>query len=315
MVSGVTTKESTLAQKLAGEYGVSTFVHCRFSSQAPPTSGILGIDEMMGPQASYGGGCVLQHITAQTLAETPQALNLIDHARSKGIKVIGEVYPYDYGGTIVGADYLHPDNYQRCMCRDYKDIIEVDNMTPLTKDRYEELVKCSPFASVLFYNAQEKDLLHALDHPTTVIGSDSFPYTDRETEKVAIDWDTPFDRVNGHPRGAGAHAKLLRWVREKKVDIPLMWAISKMSYMIADYLSQNGIEQMNKKGRIQGGCDADVVIFDPKTVADQATQKDGGLPSTGIPYVLVNGTVMVRNSETVNDKFPGKPIRREVAKK
>jgi hypothetical protein len=36
--------------------------------------------------------------------------------------------------------------------------------------------------------------------------------------------------------------------------------------------------------------------------------KDGGLPSTGIPYVLVNGTVVVRDSVTVDDVFPGKPI-------
>ena len=37
--------------------------------------------------------------------------------------------------------------------------------------------------------------------------------------------------------------------------------------------------------------------------------KDGGLPSTGIPFVLVNGTVVVRDSETVDNVFPGKPIR------
>jgi hypothetical protein len=37
--------------------------------------------------------------------------------------------------------------------------------------------------------------------------------------------------------------------------------------------------------------------------------KDGGLPSTGIPYVLVNGTVVVKESETVDDVFPGKPIQ------
>jgi hypothetical protein len=39
-----------------------------------------------------------------------------------------------------------------------------------------------------------------------------------------------------------------------------------------------------------------------------AASQDGGLPSTGIPYVLVNGTVVIRDSETVDDVFPGKPI-------
>lgn len=45
-----------------------------------------------------------------------------------------------------------------------------------------------------------------------------------------------------------------------------------------------------------------------RLVQDNATMKDGGLPSTGIPYVLVNGRVVVKESETVDDVFPGKPI-------
>jgi hypothetical protein len=71
----------------------------------------------------------------------------------------------------------------------------------------------------------------------------------------------------------------------------------------------NGVPQLADKGRIQEGKDADIAIFDPKTVQENATMKDGGLPSTGIPYVLVNGTVVVRDSETVDNVFPGKPVR------
>jgi N-acyl-D-glutamate deacylase len=275
----------------------------------PPTSGILGFLEMMAPQEVYGGGLVLQHMSAQALSGTITALELFDAAREKGIQVLGEIYPYDYGGSIVGADYLHPDNYQRNMGRDYKDIIEVANMTPLTKERYEELVKTAPTTSILFYNAREEDVCKGIAHPTSTIGSDAFPYTIRETGKVALDWDVPFDAVNGHPRGAGTHARVLQWVREKKIDIPLSLAVSKMTYMIARFLEDNGVPQMADKGRVQEGKDADITIFDPKTVQENATMKDAGLPSTGIPYVLVNGTVVVRDSETVDDVFPGKPVR------
>ncbi len=122
-----------MAQRLAGKYGVSTFVHARYFSQMPPASGLLGIDEMMAPQATYRGGLVIQHMTAQTLSVAPQALQLIDDARVKGIQVLAEIYPYDFGGTIAGADHLHPDNYQKNMGRNYKDIIEVSNMKPLDK--------------------------------------------------------------------------------------------------------------------------------------------------------------------------------------
>ena len=149
----------------------------------------------------------------------------------------------------------------------------------------------------------------ALAHPTTVLGSDSYPYTNRESGGPALNWDTPFDSVNGHPRGAGSHARLLRLVREKKVDIPLLLAVSKMTYMIAKFLEDNGVDQMRHKGRIQVGADADLAVFDPGTVSDNATMKDGGLPSTGIPFVVVNGTVVVKDSETLKDVFPGKAIR------
>jgi N-acyl-D-glutamate deacylase len=311
MEFGVTQRESNLVQKLAGEHKSLVAVHGRYSSQMPPASGLLGISEMMAPQAAYGGGLVIQHMTAQTLSVTPAALQIIDDARSEGVQVLAEIYPYNFGSTIAGADYLHPDNYQKNMGRDYKDIIEVSNMKPLTKERYDELVKTAPGTSVLFYNATEEIVNSALAHPNTVLGSDSYPYTLREKGGPAIAWDTPYDAVNGHPRGAGTHARLLRLVREKKVDIPLIDAVSKMTYLIADFMHKNGVEQMARKGRIQVGADADITIFDPATVKDNSTKKDGGLPSTGIPYVVVNGTIVVKDSKVLKGVYPGKAIRNE----
>ena len=100
-----------------------------------------------------------------------------------------------------------------------------------------------------------------------------------------------------------------------KLSIPLDIAISKMSYMIAKFMEDNGVEQMANKRRIQKGKDADITIFDPETVTDNSTMKDGGLPSTGIPYVIVNGTVIVKESKVLNDVYPCKPIRCNTSKK
>jgi hypothetical protein len=311
MVSGSTNYESNIAQRLAGKHGSFVALHGRFSSQRPPSSGVLGMFELMGPQSIYGGGLVVQHMTAQTLDDTPIALRIIDDARKKGVKVIAEIYPYDYGMTIVAADYLHPDNYQTNMGRTYKDIIEVSNLKPLTKQRYDELVKTAPSTSVMFYNAKEPVVFEALAHPNTVLGSDAYVYS-KKSGGPAIDWDTPYDSVNGHPRGAGAHARLLRLVREKKVDIPLTLAISKMSFMIAKFMEDNGVPQMAQKGRIQPGADADIIVFDPKTVKDNSTMQQGGLPSTGIPYVVVNGAIVVKESKVLKGVYPGQAIRRSV---
>jgi N-acyl-D-aspartate/D-glutamate deacylase len=168
-------------------------------------------------------------------------------------------------------------------------------------------MKTAPSTSIMFYNATEETVYNGLANPNTVLGSDAFPFTVRDTGETAIDFDVDPSTVNGHPRGAGAHARLLALARDKKVDIPLMTAISKMTYMIAKFLEDNGVPQMAKKGRIQEGMDADISMFDPDTVTDNSTMKDGGLPSTGIPHVVVNGQVVVKDSKVL-DVFAGQPI-------
>ena len=308
MTGGVTSRESFGAQQLAGKYGRFVAMHGRFSSQQPPTSGLLGTAEQVASVAAVGGGLIVQHMTAQCLAVTPDCQKLIDDAYSEGRQVVSEIYAYTYGGTIVSADYLHPDNYGPNMGRTYSDIIDLSNLQPLTKETYEQLVKTAPGTNVTFENATKEDLYVALAHPTSIIGSDAFPYVMKSDGSVVQDWDTPYDAVNGHPRGAGTHARILRLVREENL-MPLMLAISKMTYMPAKFLQDNGVPQMAHKGRVQVGADADITIFDPATVKDNATPAMGGLPSTGIPYVVVNGTIVVKDSKVLKDVFPGQPVR------
>ncbi|MDX2473154.1 MAG: amidohydrolase family protein [Candidatus Krumholzibacteria bacterium] len=308
MTAGVTSQETASWQRLAGKYGRATFLHGRFSSQQAPTTGILGFEELIANVGIYGGGLLLQHMHQQALADTMHALQLIDDARKNGLKVTAELYPYNFGATIVGADYLKPDNYGPNMGRTYKDLIEISTMKPLTKDRYDELLKTAPSTSVLFYGAKEEDLYAGLAHPGTIVGSDAFPLTVTKTGKTAKDWDTPYDAVQGHPRLAGTNAIVLRWVREKNL-MPLMTAISKMTYLPARFLQDNGVAQMAFKGRIQVGADADITIFDPKTVQDNSTIQQAGLPSTGIHYVIVNGTVVVKDSKVRKGVYPGQAIR------
>lgn len=308
MMAGCSQQDSVTAQKVAGKYDMPTFVHGRFSGQMPPSSGLLGFLEMMAPQEIFGGAIVFQHMHAQALADTKSALDMFGAARKKGIKIIPEIYPYNFGGTILGADYLHPDNYGPNMKRDYKDIIRISDLKPYDKESYEEGMKENPMQSVMFYNSTEEDMYNGLAHPDVVIGSDAFPYTVRATGETALSWDVKPDEVNGHPRGAGTHALFLKLVREKKVDIPLTLAVSKMTWMIADFLENNGCSQMKNKGRIQVGKDADITVFDPATVTDNSTMKDGGLQSTGIPYVICNGCLVVKDSECVENVFPGKPV-------
>ena len=313
MVDGMTSQEMIGVQKLAGKFGRFSHLHGRFSSQMIPTSAILGFQEAIASTGAYGGGLIIAHFTAQALNLTETAIEYIGDLRKAGMPVVLEVYPYNYGeaGNGVSADYLKPDNYQKNMGRSYNDIMIAATGERLTRERYDELLKTDPYASVMFYNATEEDNLKAVAHPDVLIGSDSFPFVDDGGNFVS-DWDTPWEHVHTHPRTNGTHGCVLRLTREKNL-MPLMTAISKMSYQYAKFLQENGVAQMANKGRIKAGADADITIFNPETVRDNSSLKKGmnAAPTTGIPYVVVNGTIVVKDAEVVKDVYPGKPVRCE----
>ncbi len=115
-----------------------------------------------------------------------------------------------------------------------------------------------------------------------------------------------------HPRTWGTYARVLgRYVREQEA-LGLMDALKKMTVLPADRLSKR-VPSMKKKGRVQVGADADLVVFDPETIIDRATYQDPAQYSTGIDHVVVNGAVTLRNGQFVEGAASGKPIRAPVA--
>jgi len=103
----------------------------------------------------------------------------------------------------------------------------------------------------------------------------------------------------------------------REQGVPLMFTIAQASYWVAKHLGDTGLKSMQDRGRMQVGKVADITIFDPATVTDKATYKAGeqGLPSTGIPYVIVSGVQVVKENEFQLDAKPGKSIRFPVEEK
>ena len=111
----------------------------------------------------------------------------------------------------------------------------------------------------------------------------------------------------GHPRTSGTYAKVLgKYVRQDSV-LTLMEALRKMTLEPARRLEQRA-PMMAAKGSIKVGADADLTIFNPKTVIDKSTYEDATIPSEGIPYVIVEGKVVV-DSGKVTAARPGRAIR------
>ena len=105
-----------------------------------------------------------------------------------------------------------------------------------------------------------------------------------------------------HPRGAGSFPRVLgHYVREQKV-LPLEAAIHKMTALPAQQLG------LTDRGTIAKGMKADLVIFDPATVIDRSTVARPLEPPAGIPYVMVNGVFVVKDSQPTSAR-PGKPLR------
>jgi dihydroorotase len=72
---------------------------------------------------------------------------------------------------------------------------------------------------------------------------------------------------------------------------------------------QRRVPMMSRKGRLQVGADADVVVFDDASIIDRATYREPTLPPLGLRDVVVNGVVIVRNGVVRQGVFPGRAIR------
>jgi dihydroorotase len=100
-------------------------------------------------------------------------------------------------------------------------------------------------------------------------------------------------------------------VREEKA-LDLMTALKKMTLMPAQRLEKRA-PMFKDKGRIRVGADADITVFNPDTVIDKATYEEPLQYSEGIEFVLVNGTLVVKDGKLVEGVFPGRAARAPIS--
>jgi hypothetical protein len=286
---------------LAGLYGRQTGAHFRYTPGTDTTES-NGIQELLANAAALDAPALACHFNNPGYNLVHE---LLVRMREQGYNVWGEIYPYAAGATALNAVFLKPEMWVDTLGYKYEDtLLDTATNEYFTRAKYEELVKKDPTRPVVLFKMPESAIINWLRLPGVSLVTDSMPMVPDDN----LSWDTPYDKLpNAHPRGSGTYAKAIRLAREN--NIPLMQIVAMSSYNSAAPLGKMGLKAMQERGRMQEGMVADITIFDPEKVTDNATYKKGTIPSTGIPYVVVSGTIVVKDSKVLKDVNPGQPIR------
>jgi N-acyl-D-amino-acid deacylase len=268
--------------------------------------------------------------------QADQALGVLKTARERGIDVTADQYPYLAGSTMLSnllPPWVHtngpeamlerlqdPESRERIR-RDIEewrienwenrgpytgwDNIVVTNTDSKTNADIEGLsvaeiaeqrnighvaaicdilVKEKLDVSMILHQLHEDDVREILQSELVMVGTDGL-FGGRP-----------------HPRVYGTYPRILgRYVREENL-FPMEAAVRKMTTLPAQVMD------LDRKGLIRQGMDADLVVFDPMMVADQATYESPRRPPVGIMHVIVNGVPVIDEGE-VTGETPGKTIR------
>jgi len=269
---------------LAAQRKTAIYVHIRNGGPVEP--GVIdALQEVIADAAVSGASLHVVHITSMGLRETALCLEMIRGARSRGLDVTTEMYPYTAGMTDISSAVFDEGWQAKQGGIGFGDLqwaLTGERLTAESFARYRQ-----QGGMVAIHSIPEEVVRLAIADPLTMIASDGI-----------------LDRGKGHPRAAGTYARVLgRYVRDQHA-LTLMEAVRKMTVMPADRLG------MRSKGRIAMGADADITVFDPARVIDRATFENPAQYSEGIEYVLVNGTLVVKGGELVGGVAPGLAVRR-----
>ena len=216
---------------------------------------------------------------------------LKDRAFRDKIKADPEFAEYvnEHGGWegIVGTVFSKPQNKQF----EGKTILEMSkarSQSDPAETCFDLIVEEGTFINGVHHTMSEDDVKFVMRVPWVSIASDGSAVNLKEPGKP-------------HPRSYGTNVRVLgKYVREEKV-LTLEDAVRKMTSLPAQIL------RLKDRGLLKEGYWADVAIFDPATVSDPATYENPQQYAKGVPFVLVNGAVVIDNGNHTG-AHPGKVI-------
>ena len=273
----------------------------------------------------------------------PAVLKRIEDARAEGLDITADVYPYTAAGTGL-ATVLPPwarTGGKAAMLARLADKTTRQKMREAINDRnsnWENIYlgsggadgiqisavlnpelrryvgqrlstiaaetgadPCEILFDLLLKDGASTDAIYFVMDEADVRAALSAPFTSICTDSSARAVDGPLADAIGHPRGWGSFPKILgQYVREEKL-LTVETAIHKMTGLPAQRV---GLED---RGLIRAGYCADIVIFDPATIADQSTYEESRRYPLGISHVIVNGQIVVEKGEHTG-RLAGRPL-------
>jgi N-acyl-D-glutamate deacylase len=312
-------KEYFALAELAADQEVATFTHVRYASNMEPNSSFEAVQELVANAAITGAHMHLCHINSTSLKDIDAVIRLVDDAFARDINISVGAYPWGAASTVVGAAMFSGDGWRERMGSTAHNFqLGTERMTEEQLADYQKN-KPGTFITWHFIDESNPEELKLLDksvlHPRILIESDEMFWMfmdehNRITNYTGDQWPLP-EGTFSHPRSNGTFAKVLRsYVRERKL-MSMQEALRKITLMPAQVL-EGFVPQMRRKGRLQEGMDADIVVFDPARISDVGTYQKPNQPAVGVEVLLVNGVPVVDGGQLLVDAAPGRPIRRSV---
>lgn len=217
--------------------------------------------------------------------KTAESVELIDSVRQRGLDITTDAYPYVAASTalaaiaprgrlvrdmqaedVMVASVKHQHQYEGKMLPEIASMMDL----PVEEATSRLLREEENTPSAIMFLMDEGDVRRVLKHEVCMIGSDGLPTAGKP-----------------HPRLYGTFPRVLGKYSRDEGLFSIEEAVRRMTSLPAKKF------RLGDRGEIREGAWADLVVFDPGTVADTATYKDPRQYPAGIPYVVVNGQVVV----------------------
>jgi N-acyl-D-amino-acid deacylase len=305
------------------------------------------IDELITIARETGIRAEIYHLKSSGQQNWPlfdDAVQMIEDARAEGLHITADVYTYPAGSTglnVTVPPWVQDGGFEASLERmrdpEIRERIIEEMNTP--SDEWENMyLLAGSLDNILLVNfrnealkpltgktlaevvemrgtSPENTIMDLIIEDGSRVGSVYFTQSEDIVRRaVALPWvsfnsdaaslapEGVFLKSNPHPRAYGSFARVLgKYVREEKV-ITLEEAVRKLSGLPAKNL------KLDRRGELQEGYFADVVVFDPETIQDHATFVEPHQYATGVVHVFVNGEQVLKDGEHTG-ATPGRVVR------